>query len=244
YVDQPHLSNVPSLRLFATHVPYLSLPTSIQTSKCQIVYVCRNPLDTFISLWHFYLQFDRNKGIVPSMKLMEDYADKYFNEIIPYGPLEDHLLGYWKESMKNPGKVLFFEYEGLKKEPIANLKRLANYVGFPFSDEEENANVIDHILELCSLRSLKEREVNKSGRVYPSFENKVLFRKGETGDWANYLIPAMAKRIDAMRQKLNKDSFSFKYYGTNLMFHSKNVYEDMINSCQLALFVTFFFCLK
>ncbi|KAL2898073.1 Cytosolic sulfotransferase 12, partial [Bienertia sinuspersici] len=137
-VDQPDLSNIPSPRLFATHMTYLSLPTSIKTSKCQIVY------------------------------------------------------------------VLFLEFEGLKKEPKANLKRLAEFVGFPFSEEEEKANVIDDILELCSFKSLKEMEVNKSGRFYPWFENKVLFRKGEVGDWTDYLTPTMAKRIDVVREKLTK----------------------------------------
>ncbi|KAL2892319.1 Cytosolic sulfotransferase 15 [Bienertia sinuspersici] len=214
--DQPDLSNVSSPRLFAVHMPYLSLPTSIKTSKCQIVYVCRNPLDTFVSLWHFFLQFEENKGIVPDMDLMEEYVSKYCNEIIPFGPLKDHLLGYWEESMKNPQKVLFLEYEGLKKEPKANLKRLAEFLGFPFSEEEEKGNVIDDVIELCSLKSLKEMEVNKSGKVYPWFENKALFRKGEVGDWTNHLTPTMAKRIDAMREKLTEVGFSFTYYKTNV----------------------------
>ncbi|GMJ01670.1 sulfotransferase 2A, ARABIDOPSIS THALIANA SULFOTRANSFERASE 2A [Hibiscus trionum] len=37
-------------RLFGTHVPYASLPTSIKDSKCKIVYICRNPMDMFISI--------------------------------------------------------------------------------------------------------------------------------------------------------------------------------------------------
>ncbi|KAL2898110.1 Cytosolic sulfotransferase 15 [Bienertia sinuspersici] len=46
------LSNLTSPRFFASHVPYHSLPKTItkSTSNCKIVYICRNPLDTFVSI--------------------------------------------------------------------------------------------------------------------------------------------------------------------------------------------------
>ncbi|XP_021860719.2 cytosolic sulfotransferase 13-like [Spinacia oleracea] len=210
------VGNQPLPRLFATHLPYLSLSDSIKTSQCRIVYVCRNPLDTFVSLWHFYLQFERNKDIHPNMELMEEYIGKYCKGESPFGPYEDHLLGYWEESNRNPQKVLFLEYEGLKKEPKAHLKSLADFVGCPFSEEEEKQNVIDEIIKLCSLKSLKEMEVNKNGNFSPMVENKTFFRKGEVGDWTTHFTPSMAKQFHQMLRKLNKAGFSFTYYRMNL----------------------------
>ncbi|XP_021838658.2 cytosolic sulfotransferase 5-like [Spinacia oleracea] len=197
-----NILDVPSPRLFATHMPYLSLPDSIKGSKCRIVYVSRNPLDTFVSIWHFYLQFEISKGVNPSKEMMEEYLGKYCTGVSPFGPYEDHLLGYWKETQKNPKHVLFLEYEGLKKEPKAHLKRLAEFVGCPFSEEEDKKNVIDEIIELCSIKSMKEMEVNKTGKFYPWVENKALFRKGEVGDWNNHLTTSMAKGFHQMLQKL------------------------------------------
>ena len=49
----PDLSSFRSPRLFASHMPYVSLPESVKQSKCKIVYLCRNPKDMFISWWHF-----------------------------------------------------------------------------------------------------------------------------------------------------------------------------------------------
>ncbi|XVE90227.1 hypothetical protein DITRI_Ditri20bG0062100 [Diplodiscus trichospermus] len=40
-------------RLFSAHIPFASLPTSIKDSNSKIVYICRNPMDMFISLWFF-----------------------------------------------------------------------------------------------------------------------------------------------------------------------------------------------
>lgn len=41
------LTNLPSPRLFATHTAYQQLPTSIIESNCRIIYLCRNPKETF-----------------------------------------------------------------------------------------------------------------------------------------------------------------------------------------------------
>ncbi|KAL2898144.1 Cytosolic sulfotransferase 15 [Bienertia sinuspersici] len=218
--NQPDLTNIPSPRLFATHLPYSTIPKSIKTSKCRIVYICRNPLDNFISVCHFWALFDMNKGIKLDMDMIEEHMHKYCKGIFPHGPYDDHLLGYWKESIENPQKVLFLEYEGLKKEPHAHLKKLADFMGYPFSEEEEKENVVDEILELCSLKNLKEMEVNKSGKFYPWFGNNTLFRKGEVGDWTNYLTPSMAKGFDEIHEKLKNAGFSFGYYDSNLLFEA------------------------
>ncbi|XP_021837881.1 cytosolic sulfotransferase 5 [Spinacia oleracea] len=214
--SQQDVDEIPSPRLFATHIPYLALPESIKSSKCRIVYVCRNPLDNFVSACHFWLEFDRNKGIKLDTEMIEEHLDKYCKGVLPYGPYEDHLLGYWNESMKNPQKVLFLEFEGLKKDTKAHIIRLAEFLNCPFSEEEAKGDAIDEIIKLCSLKNLKEMEVNKSGRVNQWYENKAYFRKGEVGDWTNYLTLPMAKRVNEIQEKLENAGFSFANYKMNL----------------------------
>lgn len=53
----PDLSSLPSPRLFMTHIPSQSLPNSVATSGCKVVYLCRDPKDCFVSLWHFWNRF-------------------------------------------------------------------------------------------------------------------------------------------------------------------------------------------
>ncbi|CAO2820825.1 unnamed protein product [Amaranthus hypochondriacus] len=210
---QPDLSELPSPRLFATHLPYLSLPNSVKSSKSRIVYVCRNPVDTFVSAWHFHFSFDRNKDMKPSMEMMEESVDKFCKGLCTFGPYESHLLGYWKEHLRNPNKVLLLEYEGLKKEPKAQLRKLADFVGCPFSEKEENENVIEEVIRICSIQNMKEMEVNKNGQFFSIVENKHFFRKGEVGDWKNDLSPLMAKKLDQVLQgKLKEAGFAFTYY--------------------------------
>jgi len=56
-------------------------------------------------------------------------------------------------------------------------------------------------------------EVNKSGKSIKNFENKYLFKKGEVGDWVNYLSPTMVEKLTKlMEEKLSASVLSFKVF--------------------------------
>ncbi|MCD7465535.1 hypothetical protein HAX54_001480 [Datura stramonium] len=197
----PDLSLLPSPRLVATHVPFGALPSSTKTSKCKIVYICRNPFDTFVSIWH-YLNKVRPESLGPLP--IEEAFDMYCRGVIGYGPYWDHMLGYWRESLETPNKVLFLKYEDMKVAERNQLKKLGEFLGFPFTEEEEKEGRIQDISSLCSFQNMKDLEVNKKGKgAISGFENKDLFRKAEIGDWMNYFTPSMFERLsNVMEEKL------------------------------------------
>ncbi|PRQ57846.1 putative P-loop containing nucleoside triphosphate hydrolase [Rosa chinensis] len=204
----PDLSKFPEPRLFGTHIPFPSLGT-ITESNCKIVYVCRNPFDTFISAWHFA---NKIKPQHQAPLSLDEAFDMYCQGMSPYGPFWDHVLEYWKESLKRPQNVLFFKYEDMKEDVVLHLKRLAEFLDYPFTMEEERNGVIEDIAKLCSFESLKALEVNKTGMIRMSkFENKVFFRKAEVGDWVNYLTPKMEERMSkVIEEKLGGSGLTFK----------------------------------
>ncbi|PQQ17036.1 cytosolic sulfotransferase 12-like [Prunus yedoensis var. nudiflora] len=149
-----------------------------------LVYLCRDPKDTFVSLWHFANKVKaKSRGTVS----LEEAFDKFCKGVSLNGPFWDHVLGYWKESLERPEKVMFFEFEEMKEEPTLHLRRLAEFLGCPFSPEEEAQGVADDILRLCSFDNLSNLDVNKNGKLSFGVENIAFFRKGEVGDWMNYL---------------------------------------------------------
>ncbi|KAA8541076.1 hypothetical protein F0562_025039 [Nyssa sinensis] len=205
YANENPNSN-PNLPLLSTHIPYSALPKSILTSGCRVVYVFREPKDTFISLWHFTSKLRRKE--LPPMPLGEA-LELFCKGASPYGPFWDHVLGYWKASLERPDRVLFLKYEDMKSEPYAHAKRLAEFSGHPFSLEEEKEGVIGKILELCSFESLRSLEVNKTGSQCSStmvfVPNSILFRQGKVGDWKNYLTAEMIEQIDQITKEKFKD---------------------------------------
>ncbi|KAF7146353.1 hypothetical protein RHSIM_Rhsim04G0067500 [Rhododendron simsii] len=193
---QPPIADVeklPSPRLLAVHIPYTSLPKSILCSGCKIVYLCRDSKDVLISMW-FYKAKMRSKELPP---LSLEEAFKLFSKGLSiYGPFWDHVLGYWNASLECPQRFFFLRYEDLKKETSINVRRLAEFLGQPFSVEEERERVVEEIIELCSFKRLSNLEVNKNGSRDALIKNDMLFRKGEVGDWSNHLTSEMAESLD------------------------------------------------
>ncbi|CAG7891296.1 unnamed protein product [Brassica rapa] len=207
--DVPDLSGLASPRTFATHVPFGSLKDSIEKPGVKVVYLCRNPFDTFISSWH-YTNSIKSESVSPVS--LDEGFDMYCRGLIGFGPFWEHMLGYWKESLKRPDKVLFLRYEDLKQDIESNLKKLASFLGVPFTEEEEGKGVTKAIVALCSFESLKKLEVNKAGKSIKNFENRHLFRKGEVSDWINYLSPPQAERLSALvDDKLGGTGLTFRY---------------------------------
>lgn len=205
----PDMSRMSRPRLMGTHMPMTALPDSVRDSKCKLVYIVRNPFDTFVSIWHFIGKL-RPESLGPLS--FDEAFDMYCRGAVGFGPYWEHMLGYWHESLRNPDKVLFLKYEEMKENTSFHLKKIAEFLGFPFTEEEEEEGVVDGIAKLCSFEHMKELEVNKNGKgAIVDFENKNLFRKGLVGDWVNHFTPMMVERLsNIMDEKLGGTGLSFK----------------------------------
>jgi hypothetical protein len=95
-----------------------------------------------VSLWHFTNKLRPTSRAPISL---EEAFDMFCRGVSPFGPYWDHVLGYWKESLEKPQKVLFLKFEEMKEQPIANLRRLAEFLECPFSPEEEAKGVVHDI---------------------------------------------------------------------------------------------------
>ncbi|XP_044958946.1 cytosolic sulfotransferase 5-like [Hordeum vulgare subsp. vulgare] len=197
------LAALPSPRVLATHLPYSLLPRRITAGQgCRIVYICRDPKDAFVSSWFFTnktaaAERARAGGEEPPPYTFEEAFELFCDGICVSGPQWRHVLGYWEESRRRPEKVLFLRYEEMLRDTAGNVRKLAEFMGCGFSGEEEASGVVQDIVELCSLKSLKNMDVNKSGSHGP-LAHESFFRKGVAGDWSNHMTPAMAERLDTI----------------------------------------------
>ncbi|XAR51617.1 hypothetical protein NMG60_11006294 [Bertholletia excelsa] len=182
-------------RLFRTHVPYEMLPESVKTSGCKIVYVTRNPKDVVVSLWHF--MNERNKALDLPLTPLEEIFENFCRGVHLFGPFHDHVLRYWKESVKRPEKILFLKYEEMKRDPAGEVKKLAKFLGRNLEREE-----VEKVLWRCSLERLKNLEVNKNGdEPWVKIPKKAYFRLGVAGDWKNSLTKEMEEQLDDITRK-------------------------------------------
>ncbi|CAN1220004.1 Cytosolic sulfotransferase 6 [Linum perenne] len=193
-VSSSHMDSEGS-RLFSTHIAYSYLPISIK-QDCKLVYITRDPKDTFVSQWHFFNKIFRGNNLDPLP--LESAAEIFCNGTHTYGPYWDHVLEYWEASQRSPDKVMFMKYEDLRCDPKPRVRELALFLGKPFGDDDDVE--IEEVIWRSSFDRLKDLDVNKTGKVHPVLSplltNNLFFRRGEVGDWRNHLTPEVAKRID------------------------------------------------
>ncbi|KAG2556538.1 cytosolic sulfotransferase 5-like [Panicum virgatum] len=205
-----------SPRVLGTHLPYCLLPDSIagEAAGSRIMYVCRNPKDAFVSGLFFVKKvssaYGAGAGAGAQSLSLEEAFELFCEGRLFAGPQWKHVLQYWEASMRRPKQVLFLEYERMLRDPKATVKKLAEFMGCGFSKEEEEGGVVDEIVKLCSLKELKNMEVNKSGGNQAGVRNEAYFRKGSSGDWRNHLTPEMAARLDKIvEDALQGSGFAF-----------------------------------
>ncbi|KAK6921148.1 Sulfotransferase domain [Dillenia turbinata] len=209
-VNKKRTNQTAEVPLLATHIPYNSLPKSIITGGCKIVYIFRDPKDAFVSLWHFASKVTPEDATHTSL---EEALELFCKGVSYYGPYWDHVLSFWKAGKEAPQRVLFLVYEEMRKDPLPSVKNLADFIGHPFSAEEESEGVLQKILDLCSFENLSNLDVNKKGKHRPesavAIENSAYFRKGKIGDWRSHLTPEMAERLDQITRE--------KFGGTDML---------------------------
>ncbi|KAK6925166.1 Sulfotransferase domain [Dillenia turbinata] len=196
----PSLREVPKTPLLgAFHTPYVSLPKSILASGCKIVYMCREPKDLFVSQWYFLQSLSKEQVS------LEEAIALFCEDASPFGTYWDHVLGYWKASLQRPNEVLFLKYEDMKRSTMDQVKKLAEFMGYPFSPEEETEGKVKNVVDFCSFDNLRNLEVNKTGFVEVTEElkvsNNLFYRRGEVGDWENHLTREMQERIDRITEE-------------------------------------------
>ncbi|KAF5784224.1 putative Sulfotransferase domain, P-loop containing nucleoside triphosphate hydrolase [Helianthus annuus] len=209
FMESESFLNNPSFAngLMHTHIPYTSLPKSIISSDCRIVYLCRNPKDVLTSYWHFLNKL-KDDGSTPTK--LDDAFELFSRGMSPYGSFWDHVIGYYKASLEQPLKVLFLKYEDLKKNPENEVTKLAKFIGNPFTEEEEFDGSVKKIIELCGFENLSK--VNKDGKQTSKvLSDDIYFRKGIVGDSVNYLTNEMIQTLDKItKEKFDGLSISFE----------------------------------
>ncbi|EEE68381.1 hypothetical protein OsJ_26711 [Oryza sativa Japonica Group] len=202
------LDKLPSPRLLNTHLPLSLLPSSItDNDDCKIVYVCRDEKDRAVSTWHFIKRIKRIGSDVPFSEVYKSICEG----TSACGPVWDHILGYWNASKKEPSRVLFLTYEQMLQDPMGTIRQLAEFLGQPISDAEEETGVVAEIVELCSLESMKKQKINREGYqgVGITFSNDAYFRKGVAGDWLNHMTLEMGQHLDSiLNEKFDGSGFT------------------------------------
>ncbi|KAH1063166.1 hypothetical protein J1N35_028153 [Gossypium stocksii] len=182
--------------LLATHLPYSFLPRSI--------------IDSGTPKIHLFYRIISLQGTVSPEILNPFNLMKLLNRFMKV-QVRMGLIGtmFW-----GTGKQVWDIQIELVEDTVLYLKKIAEFMGYPFSSEEQEQGVPENIVQLCSFKNISSLEVNKTGKHREGkgnlgTESNIFFRKGKVGDWKNYLITKMAQCLDQRTmQKLSGSGLS------------------------------------
>ena len=192
------LPEMKSPRLIKTHMQREFFDNAFR-KNAKFVVVNRDPKDVLVSYYHF------NK-MIASFEFDGDFNaffELFKNKKIVHGDWFDWVLGWWEE--KDNPNVHFVTYEAMKKDIVKETRRVAKFLGKDFTDE-----VIQEIVDSCSLRKLKEKRMES---YEWEKEGTGIYRKGIVGDWITHFTPEQAAYIDELyRTKMANIDFGFEYW--------------------------------
>ncbi|CAK1552653.1 unnamed protein product [Leptosia nina] len=179
--------NAPSPRLIKTHLPFSLLPpTLLDTTK--VVYLIRDPRDVIVSMYHI--------GKLRFLKDDVDFAtfwSLFRRGLVTWSPIFSHLKEAWR--MRVNSNMLFLKFEELSANLPGSLRRLANFFGKSYSD--------DQIQSLSKHLGFDEFKKNSAVNQSQGFhklgivnEDYAFIRKGKVGDWRTYFTDELKPDVD------------------------------------------------
>lgn len=196
-----YVNNLPSPRCVKSHLPLSLLPAQLDKIKPKIVYTCRHPKDVAVSCY-FHFRLVHRFGAT-----FDEFCDLLIKGLTPLGNLWTHYLGFWNK--RHETNVLFLHYEDMKKDLKGTVRELADFLEKNYTDAEYE--------ELCKYLSFQSMRENKAcnledmleeqhGKGYYQKVGDHFIRKGQVGDWKNYMSTELSKKFDDWIEENTKDT--------------------------------------
>lgn len=121
--------DMPSPRIFKTHLPAFLLPKDIFKVKAKIIQIARDPRDCIVSLYH-----NARNSVVNYDGTTEIISNMFINNLISFSPFFEHIFSYWQ--IRHFDNVLFLTYEQLSADLFAGVQRTSEFLGCSYSETQ------------------------------------------------------------------------------------------------------------
>ncbi len=128
----------------------------------------------------------------------EEVCDLLMENIIICGSIWQHMLSFWER--RNDPNILFLKYEEMKKDLPSTISKCADFLGVADKlNDEQMSRLCDHLTfdKMQQNRSVNlEQLYNPDGEDTKEKPSIKFIRKGQIGDWKNYMTDEMSERFD------------------------------------------------
>lgn len=194
------LMQVPDGVLVAHLLPR-HMPKNAIQKRCKLVHIYRNPKDVIVSFFNF-LKKTKDGAMMQDMEF-DVFFELYITDQLP-GGLWTKFVKAWSDFKdENPTyPILNICYEKMKKDLKAHVKMIADFLQLKPSEE-----LIEEIANKCEFQTMskfKNSNIPEDMHMVTDVKsNHIIYRKGEAGDWKNWLKVAQSEAVDAEVEAAN-----------------------------------------
>ncbi|KAK7469552.1 hypothetical protein BaRGS_00036458, partial [Batillaria attramentaria] len=145
----PHKRAPPTKpRVFHTHGRFHHLPLQVREKKVKVLYLTRNPKDSWVS----YYNFLHNLKYCPGFEgTWEHYFEDMMDMGLFYGDYFDHMLDWERQLAANSDlPIMTSNYEDMKKDPVGQICKIDKFLGL-----NRGRELCEKIAEACEFSALK-----------------------------------------------------------------------------------------
>jgi hypothetical protein len=174
---------LPGARVFKTHLPRRWLP---EGARC--LYAWRNAGDVALSYFHLYRRYLGFTGD------FDAFFARFLAGDVQYRSWFRHLAGWERE--KGDPKVLFVPYDQMRRAPAPWVRRIADFLGRPLSEDR-----VARIVSLTDFGPMKEAQekFDHLGELVRQLgiRDGDFIREGKVGAGAHSLSPEQQRALEA-----------------------------------------------
>jgi len=200
HVDSLNLAEgMESPRLLKTHLPPDFFEKPLENTQAKFVVVMRNLKDNLVSYYHF----NKNNTTLGNFGGgFPEFFDLFRNKLLASGDWFDMNLQWW--ALRHNPKIHIVKYEDLQKDVLAEIKKIAKFLGVDPSEEQ-----LEVVRQHVSFESMKQNpSVNRKNSHVTNF-----YRKGKVGSWKEECISPEYDEIldELLAKKLEGSGLHFEY---------------------------------
>ncbi|CAH1789505.1 unnamed protein product [Owenia fusiformis] len=171
------ISAIPSPRIMRTHQLPNTIPKTVWDKKCKAINIVRHPKDAAYSLFKLQsaLLYHGCNGT------WEGYLPLWLKGEVPWNDWFRHVKEYKKLGEKVD--ILFLTFEDIKKDTLGTIKKIAEYLGVSWSEDDYKRIVDETHIDAMLTR-------NKEWNAYSKDGQDAMFRKGKFGTWKEHFTVA------------------------------------------------------
>lgn len=136
-------------------------------------------------------------GLVGSF---DEFCEIFLKDNAPIGPVWPHMLAFWKR--RNDSNVLFLKYEDMKKDLTGTIIKCAKFLNVEDKISDKDVTQLCDHLNFDQMQKNPAVNIDSYLHLHSDREkNNQFIRKGQIGDWKNYMSAELSERFDEWTRK-------------------------------------------